>query len=78
MTGESDVRERFGITVECCESCHEDLDQGWNASTIEVDGKEVSVCCAVARTFRSIVSEVKLDEREGHDRSRIDQSKKDQ
>ena len=55
---EDDVRERFGITVECCESCHEDLDEGWGACTIEVDGQEVSVCCAISRTFKSMVAVV--------------------
>jgi hypothetical protein len=47
---EDDLRERFGVTEPCCESCHEDRDTGHGDDlVIEIDGEEVWACCAVAR-----------------------------
>lgn len=54
---EDDIRERFGIThdqVACCVSCHEDIDQGYGAASIEVDGIWCdNVCCRVAFAVRT-------------------------
>lgn len=55
---EEDIRRRFGLDDACCESCHEDLDQGIPCSTIIVDGQEVDVCCGVARAFKELQSRV--------------------
>ncbi len=64
---EDEIRERFKITVPCCESCHEDRDHGYQMSFIEIKEREawaggvvmeigsfVEVCCAVAREVRRI------------------------
>jgi hypothetical protein len=59
---EDEVRERFGITAPCCESCHEDMAAGFPGSVIELDGREVPVCCAVSRAFGAPIEASPMNE----------------
>jgi len=56
------LRKLIGISHEqtpCCVSCHEDMDSGYPASEIEIEGVAIRVCCAVARAWRKKVEEAK-------------------
>jgi hypothetical protein len=46
---EEEVREKYGITVPCCGSCHDDLDEGYGPMShiYWPDDTETEVCCAV-------------------------------
>jgi hypothetical protein len=45
----SDVVKAKGLTVGCCDSCHEDHSLGYDPYMIqvEVDGQTACICCAV-------------------------------
>lgn len=51
---ESDLLERFNLDARfCCTSCHDDEDWGYAPMpTVDLDGQEVSVCCAHADDVR--------------------------
>lgn len=39
-------------TAKCCSSCHWDADDGYEPCEVEVKGKTMTVCCAVAVWWR--------------------------
>lgn len=56
-TTEQALRREYGITVSCCPSCHEDLDQGYIGHMCVIewpDGTDVEVCCAVKQEYDRI------------------------
>jgi hypothetical protein len=55
---ESVVRDRFKITVNCCDSCHDDWDElGYGMCCIALsEDSYAHVCCAVARELRKKIA----------------------
>ena len=41
--------DHYDLPNEHCDSCHDDMDEGYEAGWIEIDGKEHEVCCQIMR-----------------------------
>jgi hypothetical protein len=49
---EEEVRTAYNITAPCCDSCHDDSDDGYDMCFILFpNGDEAEVCCSVAREY---------------------------
>jgi hypothetical protein len=47
-----EIKEKFELIIDCCISCHEDFDMGYDYyCTIFIDDKEYLVCCAVHNQY---------------------------
>ena len=51
------IKQEFGLTAECCDSCHEDEEMGYDSMcTIDTQDGPVEVCCKVQIEFNSRVA----------------------
>lgn len=56
MKYESELRELLSIpTGVCCDSCHDDYDQGYGMMELEWNGETYECCCGVYRAAKVIL-----------------------
>ncbi len=47
----SDFSDRFGINMECCDSCHDDYAEGRDMIKREFDNGFYIICCCVCNRY---------------------------
>lgn len=49
-----EIKKKYNLQSDCCESCHEDDDMGYGEDLwFEIEGKDWHICCATYKAYES-------------------------